>query len=115
MTANGAQKTPLRRLELLIAERFVWLLPVALSLFCHAVGAWKANLGGDGPGLHLALMNDRTIRVQRLWQDVDERRWLFAAYALLIFFTYYVLLRSRSPVRYRVICGVIVAAPGFWC
>ena len=97
-----------------VGELIVWLLPVPLALAGHLYAWPKAELSGRGPGWHIMLMNDETVRAQQAWRFLNSNWWLFIAYGVLLAATC-VLLKVKAvwwPVRLGIFA--VLAIPGFW-
>lgn len=90
------------------------IFPLWLVYAGDRLGRLTADLPGTGPGLYIALMNERTLRAQGLWHFVDAHRWLIPLYAMLMAITLGVLSTSRLPRLYRWLWWGIAAMPGCW-
>ena len=76
------------RWEHFAGECFLWLVPTAAALFGNAYGGAKATLPRAGPGLHLALWNDRTEMAVEHWRYFANMPWVFALYGGVLICTF---------------------------
>jgi hypothetical protein len=97
-----------------IGEPLVWLLPAAVAGLSHLFAWPKAGLSGSGPGMHIALMNERTIFAQKAWRFVDSLPYPFVAYAVLLFAVFVVLRVKHVGGLYRAAAFILLAVPGLW-
>ncbi|MCX5649203.1 MAG: hypothetical protein NTX40_08930 [Planctomycetota bacterium] len=107
-----AEKKPIRWLAL--SEALLWLAPLLLALVGHICAYPKADLGATGPGFHIALMNDQTIRAQRIWHTFSENYWLFILYGVLLVGSFITLRILHIHGAFRFIIFVPLAIPGLW-
>ena len=97
-----------------IGEAFVWPVPVLLALMGHTYALPKANIRGVGPGMHIALMNDRTVRAQYMWHILAQHYWLFILYGVALVGTFIMLRVKHISLGVRIIVFVLMSIPGFW-
>jgi hypothetical protein len=103
-----------RPIPAVAGEAFAWVLPVLFALAGYVVALPKATLPASGPGVYIALMNERTLRAQRLWEYLHERTWLFGLYAAISGAVLVMLIVFGVPPRWRWLCWLLVALPGCW-
>jgi len=107
-----AEKTPSR--WLLLSEALLWHAPLLLALVGHIYAYPKADLGSTGPGFHIALMNDETIRAQLIWHRLAEHYWLFILYGAILVGSFITLRIVHIHGLFRFIIFVPLAVPGLW-
>jgi hypothetical protein len=112
--APGDLQFPMRRLESgpkrvldIIAEGAVWLLPIGLVWLSHTLGWIKV-------GQRFVIVNDRTLRVERLWHWVDDHNWGVPVYAVALL-TCMVILRLRKRSAFiRAIAWSVLSLPAIY-
>jgi hypothetical protein len=67
-----------------------------------------------GPGLHIALVNDRTIRAQKLCVMLSQHWWIFVLYGILLVAAFGILRMKRVHVAVRAVVLLVMATPGLW-
>ena len=97
-----------------VGEALLWLAPLFLALMGHLYAFPKAGLAGVGPGFHIALMNERTVRAQAMWHVLAESWWLFVLYGVLLLGTHVALRIRKVPLWIRGPVLVVMAVPGVW-
>lgn len=98
----------------LLSEACLWLAPLLLALTGHLFATGKADLGDTGPGFHIALMNDETIRDQQIWHLFSEHYWLFILYGTLLMGSFIALRMMHIRGAFRFTVFVLLASPGIW-
>jgi len=97
-----------------IGEPICWVLPSLLAGIGHMYAAPKAGMTGVGPGIHIALMNDRTLATQRLWHLVNSLPCPFILYGCGLTLVLLLLRSMRVRTLWRTVAGISLAVPGFW-
>ena len=118
MQASAAKKTdnrmPLQSRLRLLLKLCCCLGAPLLALAMHRFATTKAHMSGGGPGLHIALMNDRTVRAQYLWHTVEPSRWLFVAYAVFSLAAWSLLSLVHVSPTIRLMLLLVISLPALW-
>ena len=92
----------------------LWPVPALLAALGHLYAWPKAYMRGTGPGLDIALMNERTARAQRLWHMVDAWPAVLVLYGVLLVGAALLMRKWHQRLWVSAVTWIVLAIPGLW-